>query len=133
MPQPLLSVHATDTYPVIRFLPEAAVPGYAAQWVEDMNALLASGLPFAVIYPEGSHEETHEDRKIRGQWLKQHRDDLAALCRALVSVEPDEHKREAFRAQLDGLSKAFGVPQAVTETDAKALELARTYVSGKDD
>ncbi|SAH96309.1 Uncharacterised protein [Bordetella ansorpii] len=131
MSPPLLSVHAVDTYPVIRFLPEAAVPGYAARWVQDMDALLARGEPFAVIYPESSFDETHEDRKIRGQWLKQYRDALAALCRALVTIEPDEQRREALQAQLDGLSRAFGVPQTATATHAQALDLARSSVSDK--
>lgn len=128
-----LSVHATDTYPVIRFLPQAAVPGYAAQWLEDMGKLLAAGVPFAVVYPEGSYQESHEDRKVRGLWLKQNRDALSALCRVLVSVEPDVQKREAIQGQLAGVSKAFGVLQVVAATEVEALELARSYlVDGKD-
>lgn len=127
------SVHAADTYPVIRFLAQAAVPGYAAQWLEDMGKLLAAGAPFAVIYPEGSHQESHEDRKVRGLWLKQNRNELAALCRVLVSVEPDAQKREDAQAQLAGLSKAFGVLQVVAATEVEALELARSYVAGEKD
>lgn len=126
-----LSVHATDTYPVIRFLPQAAVPGYSARWLDDMGKLLAAGVPFAVVYPEGSHQEGHEDRKVRGLWLKQNREALAALCRVLVSVEPDVQRRKAMQGQLAGVSKAFGVLQVVAVTEVEALGVARSYLVGR--
>lgn len=129
MPVASLSVHDAGAFPLVRFRAEAMAPGYAAQWIEDMDRLLAAGERFVVLYPAGTHEETHEDRKQRGLWLKQHRDALSVLCLALVSVEPDALEREAFRARIDGLGKAFGVRQAVAADDAEAGALARAYLA----
>lgn len=102
-------VHDVSRFPLVLARGDAP-PGHAAQWIREMQALLAHGQPFVVVHAEPRAEEAHEDRKQRGLWLKQNRRALGAACRAVISVEPDAMRRAALAAQSALAQKAFGVP-----------------------
>ncbi len=121
---PALAVFDVREFPFVMVRNEAIEPGYAARWAADMNTLLRVGTPFVMIFPPGRPDEDHEDRKQRGLWLKQHRDVLAAVCRALVSVEPDAEQRAAALDAAPGIEKAFGVPVEVAATLEEARRVA---------
>ncbi|MBI0328016.1 hypothetical protein [Burkholderia plantarii] len=123
--QPVLSVFDVTELPFVVVRNEAIVSGYAPRWIDDMQMLLRIGTPFVMIFPAGRPEETHEDRKQRGLWLKENRDALAAVCRALITIEPDASERAAAQATAPGIEKAFGVPVDVVASPDEARQVAR--------
>jgi hypothetical protein len=121
LPNDCFEIHNISAFPLIRFCSERAGTGYAVQWQREMEALLAHGTPFAILYTAAHGEETQEDRKLRAIWLKQNRAALARLCCGLASVEPDATRRAALQQMAQGAMRAFGVKQIVTATEAEAL------------
>ncbi len=70
-----------------------------------MAELLAQGERFGLIYPPAARQEEHEDRKLRGLWLKRNKrnkDALADVCGALIIVEFDADKRAALEVHMAG-------------------------------
>lgn len=63
-------VHDISQFPLVFFLQEQAVEGYATQWQEEVELLLDNNQPFVLIYDQLRAEESHADRKHRGLWLK---------------------------------------------------------------
>ncbi|KVE35375.1 hypothetical protein [Burkholderia sp. TSV86] len=121
-------VHDVEWFPVVRVQSEAIRPGYAVQWVAEMNALIARGEPFAVIYVGAQSDEAHEDRKRRGIWLKQHADALARMCKVLVTVEADDALREGARVSGRGVTRAFGIPHRAVANWSEALDIVSCRV-----
>lgn len=71
-------------------------------------------------------DETHEDRKHRAVWLKQNKAALGAVCKALISVEPDPERRARVAEQGRMAVKAFRIPhEAVASLDEAAALAAR--------
>ncbi|OCC04002.1 hypothetical protein BA190_16070 [Labrys sp. WJW] len=125
-------VHDVSGFPIIRSRPEAIVPGYAGRWMSEMEALLAQGQPFVVVFPAGHAEEAHEDRKRRGIWLKANKQALGRLCLSLIAIEPDRLKRVALRAQTAMATKAFGIAMEIAASSEEATALAaRLIVTGR--
>lgn len=118
------TIHDVSCFPLVRARPDAVRPGYATAWIAEMDALLAHGEGFVLLFTEGRPEETHEDRKRRGLWLKHHKDALARTCRSLIVVEPDAGARVALAAQAALTSKAFGTRMDVVATRDDANGLA---------
>ena len=114
------SIHDVSDFPIVRFRPETAVEGYAPLWENDMDALLRHGEPFVMLFEEERSDEAHVDRKRRGLWLKHHKLALAAICRGLVSIEPDAEQRARLQAMAAGAMKAFGILQEVAATREEA-------------
>ncbi|PMQ06238.1 hypothetical protein JaAD80_28310 [Janthinobacterium sp. AD80] len=114
----------------MRFRPETAVEGYAPLWENDMDALLRHGAPFVMLFEEKRSDEAHADRKRRGLWLKHHKVALAAICRGLVSIEPDGEKRAQLQAMAAGAMKAFGILQEVAATREQADALMVWLLGG---
>ncbi|TWB51001.1 hypothetical protein [Nitrospirillum viridazoti] len=120
----LFEIHDLSRFPVVTTRPGTTRPGYAVQWEREMDALLERGLPFVIIMRDPPEGEAHEDRRLRGLWLKRNRDVLAALCRAVIAVEPNAARRAAFKAQAVIAVKAFGVAMEVAATEDEAANLA---------
>ncbi|NIE81113.1 hypothetical protein [Asaia sp. As-1742] len=120
----------TSDFPLVCLNPDQVVPGYAADWKDEMTALLERGIPFALIYPPAP-EEDHEDRKERGLWLKTNRERLSRLCRVMILIEPDATRRSALEEMFPGAERAFGVPQMATTTKAEAEILAHHVLAGR--
>ncbi len=128
---PSPSIHDLSDFPLVRLRPDAAVRGYGPAWCTEMYDLLSQGERFVLIYPPASQEEDHEDRKLRGLWLKQNKDALANACLALIVVEPDPDKRVALEAHMVGTVRAFGTPQAAVPSLAEAEDLGRRLLAGE--
>jgi hypothetical protein len=119
LPSTDFTIHDVSRFPLVLASGDAP-PGYAAQWAAEMQALIAHGQPFVVVHADARADEAHEDRKQRGIWLKHHKQALAALCRAVISVEPDALRRAALAAQSLIAEKAFGVPMRTAPTVEQA-------------
>jgi hypothetical protein len=119
------SIHDIRELPFVVFRQEAADPGYARDWEAEMVALVKHGQPFVVVYDQLTRDETHEDRKQRAIWLKHNKTALAAVCKALISIEPSEARRSEVRAMGEAAVKAFGIPHEVVATREAALALAQ--------
>lgn len=119
------SIHDIREFPFVVFNQTAAQPGYARQWETEMVALLQNGQPFVVVYDQLLTDETHEDRKHRGVWLKHNKEPLRRICKALISIEPDEERRSEVNAMSEIAVKAFGIPHEVVATRDEALAVAR--------
>ncbi|WP_206243689.1 hypothetical protein [Novosphingobium terrae] len=128
-PDHSFTLHDLAHFPIVLFRSEAATPGYAALWQQEMDALLAQGRPFVLLFPDGRAEEEHEDRKQRALWLKQNREGLAALCLSLITVEPDAGKRLALEAQSAMAARAFGIPMAVSPSPQQAHAMAQALIA----
>ncbi|PCE30122.1 hypothetical protein [Burkholderia ubonensis] len=119
-------VHDISRFPFCVFRAQAATPGYAPQWEKEIDALMHHGAPFVVVYVSLDADETHEDRKQRAVWLKQNKAALGAVCKALISVEPDPERRISIAALGETAVKAFGIPhEAVASLDEAAALAAR--------
>ncbi len=128
---PSLTVHDSTDFPLVQLRPDAAILGYAPAWCAEMYELLAYGERFVLIYPPATRQEDHEDRKLRGLWLKQNKDALADVCVALIIVEPDADKRAALEVHMAGTMRAFGTPQAAVTSLAEAEDLGRRLLAGE--
>jgi hypothetical protein len=115
-------VHDLHAFPLIWSRRRAIEPGYASQWAREMDALLAKAQPFVIVFEEGQPEESHEDRKTRGLWLKRNKALLGTVCRAVIAIEPDALRRTALKAQSALASRAFSVAMEVVASreDAQA-------------
>ncbi|USI75131.1 GntR family transcriptional regulator [Sphingomonas morindae] len=129
MPNPSFSLHDVTDFPLVRFRSEAADPGYGPAWCAEMDALLEGRARFVLIYPKAERDEAHEDRKARGVWLKQNKDQLVGVCLALIVVEPDPARRAELEAMLPNLVRAFGTPQVATASTEDAQTLARRLLA----
>jgi hypothetical protein len=122
-------LHHTTDFPIVHFRNSLVVKGYASAWCEEMDVLVDAGIPFVLIYPPRRVEEDHEDRKMRGIWLKRNKDKLAGACRALISVEPDAVQRAQLEGIFENLQRAFGTPQAATASLDEAVALGRRLLA----
>ena len=118
------TVHDVTRFPAVVVRPTAIEPGYARQWMAEMEMLLQYGEPFSVLYLETPAEEPHEDYKQRGIWLKANRDALARVCAALVVIEPDAQRREAAAQRGRGASKAFGIAHYAVGSLSEGLAIS---------
>jgi 2-polyprenyl-6-methoxyphenol hydroxylase-like FAD-dependent oxidoreductase len=118
------TIHDVSDFPVVLSLPDAVVPGYAERWEGEMAALLGRQRPFVIIFPASRTEETHEDRKRRGIWLKANKEALGRLCLSLIIVERDGQKREEMKAQTPMATKAFGIPMEIVASFEEAWSAA---------
>jgi hypothetical protein len=131
MDQAEFTLHDASAFPIVRLQSQGLPAGYTRTWVAEMEALLRRGTPFALVFLDAIENEAHEDRKTRIQWLKANKAALAALCRGLISVEPNRARRLARRAQAAVVSKAFGLRVAVTADGQEAEDLARCLLAGE--
>lgn len=123
-------IHDVSDFPIVRFEADQAYEGYANAWCKEMDALMARQEPHVLIYLAASRQESHEDYKMRGAWLKANKGALAQKCLALIVVEPDAEKRAALEAMFPNLVRAFGTPQAARPTQAEAEALGRHVLAG---
>ncbi|WP_139311757.1 GntR family transcriptional regulator [Xaviernesmea oryzae] len=123
-------MHDLAAYPLVHFVGDTTVAGYATRWCEEMDQLLAGSQPFVLIYPPGERDEAHQDRVIRGGWLKRNKARLADICLALIVIEPDAARRADLEAMFPNLVKAFGTPQAARGSASEAEALARHLLEG---
>jgi hypothetical protein len=121
----LFSVHDISRFPFCVVRNHAVVPGYSHQWDKEITALMNQPQPFVLVYLSTVIEESHEDRRHRGIWLKQNKEPIARVCKSLISVEPDAVRREEIRLQGQIAVKAFGIPHAAVASLDEAQEVAR--------
>jgi hypothetical protein len=119
------AVHDFAQFPLVRFRPESICPGYGPAWCADMDALIARGERFVLIYPPITADETLEDRKCRCAWLRDTRSACGAVCVALVAIEPDAARRRVLEHRLPGLARAFGTNPAVAPSLVQAEALGQ--------
>lgn len=123
-PVVLLDVSA---FPVVRFDTSRVKPGYSAQWIAEMDAVLARGRRF-VLVAGGIVKDDARDRKARSLFLKSRQKDFARWCVAIIGVEPTPVARAARRAQAGVLTKAFGIEMQFVATEDEAMALGRARV-----
>jgi hypothetical protein len=116
-------VFDVSEFPVVVVNNEAVIPGYGARWTSEMDALIANGDPFAIVYQGAIADEPTEDLAQREQWLVRNRVNVARLCKVLVVVEPDELLREQARLRGRVIAKAFGVPHRAVATVNEAADI----------
>ncbi|WP_110968668.1 hypothetical protein [Pseudomonas huaxiensis] len=124
-------VHDIRTFPLCLIEPQVVVPGYSQQWAEELDALLARGEPFVLIYREPADDEPHPDRKLRTQWLKQHKVAFAGLCRGIISVLDDAVRRAHFDQMGEMGEQVFGVRYRTAPTLVEGQTLAWRLLDGE--
>ena len=125
-------IYDMSAWPIVMLRSGAQVPGYAAQWAQEMDALLARQRPFVMLHGAQAENEVHEDRRVRAIWLKQNKAALAEHCRALVHVEPNPARRLAIRAEVAIAVRVFKVPMEIVASFEEALTVARRALDGTD-
>ncbi len=86
---PKFDLHDVSAFPIVRFQASHIYKGCGDVWCAEMDLLVAGEDPFVLVYLPALQEEDHQDRKMRGIWLKTNKDMLAGKCVALIIVEPD--------------------------------------------
>lgn len=122
------TVHDIRQFPLCLVRNDVVGPGYAEQWQTEVQALLAQGEPFALVYLEPGENEAHEDRKLRSQWLKTHKQAFAKVCVTLISVLADDVRRAQFEAMGSMGEKAFGIRYETAATPEEGEALARQRI-----
>ncbi len=122
-------VFEMSNFPIVTFRNAAIRPGYAARWAREMEALMARGEPFVIVFLPNRPEEDQEDRKLRAVWLKTHKHELSEVCRALITVEPDAIQRAEAAKEAQAMQKAFGLLLVSVATQEEAWDLATTLVA----
>ncbi len=118
------ALYDIQQFPLVTMRNQAVVPGYAPQWEQELNRLIAQPLPFVIIFPPDRPDtENSEDRKRRMRWFKAHREAFGKACRALISVQPDPAEREQQRAHANEILHFFGTPLASVASLAEAIAL----------
>ncbi|QGA50038.1 hypothetical protein [Pseudomonas brassicacearum] len=98
---------------------DVVVPGYGAQGQAEIEAIMAHGVPFVLIYLEPGDDEAHADRKLRSLWLKTHKEAFGHLCISLISVLADEARRAHFDAMSKIGEQAYGIRYETAATQAE--------------
>ncbi|MBB3285566.1 MULTISPECIES: hypothetical protein [unclassified Rhizobium] len=124
--------HDVSLWPIVRQSAGSVRSGYAAQWEREMDAMLAISMPFVVIMDGDQAAEDHEDRKVRGIWLKKNKTALAAICRAVIGIEANPTKRVAIQVQMALATKAFGTRMELVASQEEALRLAKRILEGSE-
>ncbi|CAH2791250.1 MAG: hypothetical protein CBARDMAM_2853 [uncultured Caballeronia sp.] len=122
-------IHNVSAFPYVVFDGLAMTPSYASEWAKEMDALVEFGKPFVVVYERMHAGEDHEDRKLRGKWLKLNEHALSLCCKAVISIEPDEARREEIRVIAATAVKAFGIPHEVVATPEEAQAIVECIVA----
>ncbi|HEY0219882.1 MAG TPA: hypothetical protein VGC26_08995 [Afipia sp.] len=124
------TVHDVTDFPVVRM--RRVWPGYASQWKTEMDLLVEKASPFVVIFDDSAPMEIHEDRKVRGLWLKKNKAVLGRVCRAVIAVEADPATRAVMQAQAQALAvgQAFGVAMVIASSVPEAEEKAQALLYG---
>lgn len=122
-------VHDVAAFPIVWCRSDGMRPRFAIQWQVEMDELMARAEPFVLIFEPHEHEEeTHEDRKQRGLWLKHHKHAMAAICLGVIATEPDALKRVVVKAQSVLAAKAFGVAAEVAASRQEAEHIAQALL-----
>ncbi|WP_051303369.1 hypothetical protein [Comamonas composti] len=128
------ALHDVSAFPLVHTTGLERAPGSGIPWQQEMQALLARGERFVILYPSfhegeppapdaGTQAQLQQDRKARVLWLKQYRSQLAEFCKGLITIEPDDQRRAEEAARYPAMEKAFGVPLrvAASRSDAEAM------------
>lgn len=118
------TIHDASRLPAVFFLAGSTQPGYADQWVVEMEALMAEDRPFVVIHDSPRADEAPADRARRAVWLKANKAALGACCKGIVSIEADPARRADIEAMGQIAVKAFGIPHEVVDNIDDAVSLA---------
>ena len=118
-------------FPLVSIEGRRLPPGYAPQWIAEMDALVARGEPFAFVLLDGVETPTHADQKAQTHWFKRNKKALAAVCRGAVAVEPDRAKRLLKRAQALAVTAAFGLRFSIAADRQEAERRARLLLAGE--
>lgn len=118
-------------FPIVEIAGSRLPPGYAPQWIAEMDTLLGRGAPFAFVFLDSVEHPTHEDQKAQTQWLKKNKKALAAVCRGAVAIEPDRTKRLLKRAQALAVTAAFGLRFSVAPDREEAEQRVRRLLAGE--
>jgi hypothetical protein len=136
----VFALHDVHDFPFVRTTALERAPGSGVPWQAEMQALLARSQPFVIFYPsfhtgeapamdEGTQAQLHQDRKVRVLWLKQYRQQLAAFCKGLITIEPDPQRYAEEAARYPAMEKAFGVPLRVAASRPEAEAMGRLLLA----
>lgn len=127
MPAPTLHLLDTTHYPVITLDDTRLAPGDGLRILQDLDTLIQHGDAFALILDNGDEAETRDpdEDKARMRWLIGNRQRLATVCKGIVSVVPDPHRRPQVEKQAAGLRQALGVQFLAVGYAAEALAVAQ--------
>ena len=107
----------------MRLRPRAVKPGYAFAWTAQMRRLVSLATPF-VLVAEHKANETADDARLRGTWMRMHRAMLVSYCRGLILIEPRIEARASTRESLRAMTEGSGVRTVVASSIRVAGELA---------
>ncbi|MHA4977630.1 hypothetical protein ACX0K2_14210 [Pseudomonas extremorientalis] len=123
------TVHDISRFPLCIVRNDMVVPGYGAQWQAEIEAVMAHGVPFVLIYLEPGDDEAHANRKLRSLWLKTHKEAFGHLCISLISVLADEARRAHFDAMDKIGEQASGIRYETAATQAEGEALAQRRIA----
>ena len=126
-------IQDTD-FPIIRMHYNLTDPRGGDASFALFDQLLNQPRPFVLIGFGGSdeaHEHSPEERKRVALFMKEQREPLRRLVKAMVYVEPVAAKRFVAKAQTLIFAKAWGFPMLVAKSEPAALEIADRLLAGE--
>jgi uncharacterized protein with GYD domain len=122
-------LHDISRFPFVALRSDRCVPGFAVEWGQEMDALLAARTPFVVAFEPAAIAETPEDFRERAQWFKANRKQLGGNCAAMVAVVPSADQRQALAADLAKRSRGFDVRYVALESFAVAESQTPAFIA----
>ena len=121
-------IYDVSHFPVCVYREDQAVPGFASEWIKEMELLIENQQPFVLVLNEVKTQESHDDYRDRGVWLKHNKDRLAQYCKGMITIESDQERRAMAEKQGELAAKAFGLHHFAVATLDEAHQKVRELI-----
>lgn len=122
------SVYDSSHFPFVVFDGGKTTTNFIEQWLQEMNTLL-EGSPFVLFFKTRDDNESHEDRKVRGIWLKQNKVSFQKVCKGILILITDKEQQKQSRKKLEAAEKAFGIPYIIVTSEHEARQKAKQLLA----
>ncbi|MFC3052392.1 hypothetical protein [Kordiimonas pumila] len=124
------SILNTADFPIVWFTATAVSPGFAEQWIVEMDKLLAQQKPFVMIVSEPPKEDTSkQDKKALALWFKKNKIVFSGTCTGVVGIIPSPIKRKLMQLQTKAFEKAFGIKLIIIARSNDATRAAHAMLT----
>jgi len=126
MSSPTLGVIDASRFPLLFLDSTTMLPGDGERMLDDLETLIRHGKAFVLVIHNGKEppDPKQTDGKARMLWLKENKTRLAAVCKGIISVVPDQQHFALVEKQTAGLRAALGIHFVAVDSQSAAEALA---------
>lgn len=120
----------TENFPVVKVSYASEDDMTIEQNIANFEALLDQKKQFVFVGegPMPEQNASHEERKLVAAWVKQKRNTLTELVKALIHIEPDEQTRLLTQKFANNYIKFTGYPMFVVADQDQAQQVIRAVL-----